>query len=307
MTVAAAVVNYNAAPHLAACVASLIGDGVDTVVVVDNGSTDDSLARLSAAALVPSPTVIQAGTNLGYGAGANRAVRELTQAAGAGAQEGGAASGAPILVCNSDLVVHPGTVKALVAALDADPTLGIVGPRVSNQDGTLYPSARTFPRLGDAIGHAVLGVVAPNNRYSRRYKLLDWDHETGRTVDWVSGACFLIRRATWDELGGFDESFFMYMEDVDLCWRAGHRGWRVAYEPAAEVTHVQGASTDQRPYRMIRAHHRSMLRFAARTTTGPSRALLPVMAVGLGLRTILASLHKWRSAHDRTRSRAAVQ
>jgi len=97
------------------------------------------------------------------------------------------------------------------------------------------------------------------------------------------------------------------MEDVDLCWRAGQHGWRVAYEPAAEVTHVQGVSTDQRPYRMIRAHHRAMMRFATRTTTGPARALLPVMAAGLAVRTVLASLHKWRSAHGATRSRTAVR
>ena len=108
----------------------------------------------------------------------------------------------------------------------------------------------------------------------------------------MSGACFLIRRRTWNDLQGFDESFFMYMEDVDLCWRAGQHGWRVAYEPAAEVTHVQGVSTDQQAYRMIVAHHRSLLRFSVRTARGRRRLLLPLVAGGLALRTVLAWLQR---------------
>src|SRR5262249_31828569 len=152
------------------------------------------------------------------------------------------------------IVVEPGVVKVLAAVLESDPAVGIVGPRL-NTDGALYPSARRFPNMTDAVGHAFLGGVAPGNRFSRRYKMLDWDHETTRAVDRVSGACCLVRRQTWDELDGFDESYFMYMEDVDLCWRAGRGGWRVVYEPAAEVSHVQGASTDQQAYRMIVAHH----------------------------------------------------
>ena len=84
----------------------------------------------------------------------------------------------------------------------------------------------------------------------------------------MSGACFLVRREAWDAVGGFDPSYFMYMEDVDLCWRLGRAGWGVGYEPAARVLHVQGVSTNRHPYRMLAAHHRSMWRFAWRTTTG---------------------------------------
>ena len=93
-------------------------------------------------------------------------------------------------------------------------------------------------------------------------------------VDWVSGACFLARRQAFDELGGFDEAYFMYAEDIDLCWRAKQAGWKVNYVPGAVVTHLQGASTDLHPYRMLVAHHRSAYRFASRTVHGWRRATL---------------------------------
>ena len=94
-------------------------------------------------------------------------------------------------------------------------------------------------------------------------------------VDWVSGACFLVRREAWDAVGGFDPAYFMYMEDVDLCWRLARAGWAVGYEPAARVRHEQGASTNRHPYRMLAAHHRSMWRFAWRTTDGPQAGRPP--------------------------------
>ncbi len=88
----------------------------------------------------------------------------------------------------------------------------------------------------------------------------------------MSGACFLVRRSAFEQVGGFDEAYFMYLEDVDLCWRLGRAGWRVAYVPTAEVTHLQGVSTDRHPYRMIVEHHRSLLRFAARSSRGLAAA-----------------------------------
>jgi N-acetylglucosaminyl-diphospho-decaprenol L-rhamnosyltransferase len=100
----------------------------------------------------------------------------------------------------------------------------------------------------------------------------------------VSGAAIWLRRAALDAVGGWDERYFMYVEDVDLCWRLQRAGWRATYEPAAEVTHVHGASTDQHPYRMILEHHRSLLRFAQKRWTGLQRALLPPATVLVGVR-----------------------
>jgi N-acetylglucosaminyl-diphospho-decaprenol L-rhamnosyltransferase len=273
-SVAAVIVNYNAADYLEDCVASLAADGVETIVVVDNGSRDGSRKVVERS----GARWVETGANLGYGRAANWGaqvleVRRATQ----------------LVICNPDIRVGDGTVAALSAALDAESDLALVGPRLCNPDGSVYPSARQFPDLVDSIGHGLLGMVAPHNRFTRRYRLLDWDHRDAAHVDWVSGACFLIKRDAWDAVGGFDPSYFMYMEDVDLCWRLGLAGWAVGYEPAAGVMHVQGASTNRRPYRMLVAHHRSMWRFAWRTTSGPRRAALPLVAIGLGGRLLVAA------------------
>ncbi len=275
--VAAVVVNYNAARHLGACVASLANNGVEVTVVVDNGSVDDSQAVARAGGAL----WLDAGANLGYGRAANL---------GAGVD---AVAAAPyLLVCNPDVELAGGSVAALAAALAADPGLGAVGPAVRNPDGSLYPSARTFPDLLDALGHGLLGSVAPWNRFTRRYRLLDWDHRDAAHVDWVSGSCFLVRREAWDQVRGFDPSYFMYMEDVDLCWRLGKEGWGIGYVPEAEVVHVQGVSADRHPYRMLAAHHRSMWRFAVRSTAGARRAALPVVAVGLAGRLAVSAAQR---------------
>jgi len=239
---------------------------------VDNGSSDGSAEALRQADA--DAVWVPTGRNLGYGGAANRGAARAT--------------GELLLICNADVVVEPGAVKALTAALESDARLAIVGPRIEDAAGQLYPSPRTFPDLGVAFGHAFLGLVAPANRFTRRYRMLDWDHGATGSVDWVSGSCFLARRTAFEDLGGFDESYFMYVEDVDLCWRASRAGWLVGFEPAAGVLHVQGVSTDLAPYRMIVEHHRSLLRFSWRSTAGWRRALLPLVSVGLCARAALA-------------------
>ncbi len=284
----AIVVNFQSASVLPGCVASLLADGVEQVVVVDNGhrrGPNDEAAETALRDAGLRYTWVPAGGNLGYGQAVNLGARGLADG--------------DLLVCNPDIVVRPGTVGHLARVLAEDPTTAIVGPQLQNLDATVYPSARTFPSLGDAAGHGLLGMVWADNPFSRRYRLLDWDHSQRRTVDWVSGACFLIRRHAWASLDGFDPRYFMYMEDVDLCWRAGRQGWRVVYEPKGQVVHAQGVSAETRPYRMIIAHHRSMLKFAWRSDGGASRALFPLVAAGVAGRTAAACAAKWRSRAQR--------
>jgi N-acetylglucosaminyl-diphospho-decaprenol L-rhamnosyltransferase len=280
--VAAVVVDYDAGELLGQCVRSLLDDGVRRVVVVENG--DPAVARRALDGLTV-PLVVT-GRNLGYGAGANRGI---------------AASGDSdyVLVCNPDLRVHPGAVRRLTAALDAHPDWAIVGPRIVDPDGVEYPSVRRFPSMTDAAGHALLALVRPDNRFSRRYR--DEVGDESRAVDWVSGACFAARRKALEELGGFDEAYFMFAEDIDLCWRAHQAGWGVGVEPRAEVTHVHGVSRRHHPYRMLVAHHRSALRFEARRAQGVERLALPAAAAVLGARLGLAladeALRRRREAH----------
>ncbi len=278
--VVAVIVTYESGDALSACAAALAAEGVAPIVVLDNGSTDGSVDRMWESAThggYASVVVAEApGVNLGYGAAANRGVAVTTADR--------------VLVCNADVEVHPGAVRELAGALDADPRLAMVGPMIRTRTGDRYPSARAFPSLVDAAGHALFGMFRPGNRFTQRYQMggvLPGASGTV-TVDWLSGACFLARRSAFEEVGGFDEAYFMYAEDVDLCWRLGRAGYRVGYCPAAEVTHLQGVSTAHHRYRMLVEHHRSLLRFASRSTTGPARLLLPFIALGIGGRFLLS-------------------
>ncbi|MGA3217614.1 MAG: glycosyltransferase family 2 protein [Acidimicrobiales bacterium] len=269
--IAGVVVNYNAKEHLLSCAGSLLGEGVDTVIVADNGSVDGSEAALAAS--YPEVRWAPTGSNLGYGAAADlgAALSDSTY----------------LLVCNPDVVLGEGSVATLRSFLEARPDVAVVGPRMVDGKGALYPSARRFPDLLEAVGHGFLGQFWPANPFSRRYRMNDWDHASARQVDWVSGACFLARRSAWEAVGGFDPAYFMYLEDVDLCWRLGNAGWAVAYEPAAQVVHVQGVSADRHPYRMLLAHHVSMWRFARRATPAGRRWALPFVLPGLAVRLAL--------------------
>ncbi len=270
---AAVVVNFESGPLLLECVRSIRTDtsaGEPEVVVVDNGSTDGSVAALRAA--LPGITVVDPGENVGYAAAANRGI---------------AATTAPVVaVANPDLDVAPGTAAAMLRRLDAEPDLAAVGPALLNPDGSQYPSARSHSSTTDAVGHAVLGRLFPRNRFTRRYRQLDAVWDRPRDVDWVSGALLYLRRSALDSVGGWDERYFMYMEDVDLCWRLRRIGWRVAFEPAGSAIHVQGASTAAHPYRMIAEHHRSAYRFAERRWKGVRRLLLVPAACFLAVRAM---------------------
>jgi N-acetylglucosaminyl-diphospho-decaprenol L-rhamnosyltransferase len=273
--VAAVVVSYNVRDLLLRCLDSLRADGLRRIVVVDNASADGTVDAVRSE---PDIDLVALERNLGFAGGANRGV---------------ARTDTPyVALVNPDEVVEPGCTATLVDALERDPGLAVVGPRITTPDGRTYPSARRFPDMIVAAGHAFLYLVWPSNPFSRRYRMADWDHAEAREVDWVATTHVVLRRSAWDDVGGFDEGYFMYMEDVDLCWRLRRAGWRVAYEPAATVMHEIGRSTDQTPYRMIVAHHRSVWRYARRTSRGWRRALLPLVAVALVVRTGLAWIHR---------------
>jgi N-acetylglucosaminyl-diphospho-decaprenol L-rhamnosyltransferase len=265
--VACVVVDFHAGDALAACIDSLHANGVEDIVVVENGESDSSAPALDGRDVV----IVEPRRNLGYGRGVNR---------------GAAATGTAkyLLVSNPDVVLHDGAVAAMLFYLEAHEGVGVVGPQILRPDGSVYPSQRVFPNIWLAGAHALLAPLWPDNPVTRIYR----SPRPDGTVDWVSGACFLVRRDVFEEIGGFDERYFMFAEDMALCWQVRARGYAVAYTPEAVVTHVEGLSRQRASSSMILAHHASALRFEFQTARGLRRILAPLAALVIGARLCLA-------------------
>ncbi|MGC5628459.1 glycosyltransferase family 2 protein [Georgenia sp. Z1344] len=215
------------------------------LTIVDNGREHADVDRVAAE---HDAEVIRPGANLGYGTGANLGARGGTEPW--------------LVVVNQDVEWEPGSLDALLEAGEARPRAGSLGPTVLNLDGSVYASARAVPSLVVGGAHAVLAPVWPGNPFTARYQQRSGlGAETDRAVGWLSGSCLLLRRAAFDEVGGFDEGYFMFFEDTDLGDRLGRAGWENVYVPAARVVHDQGASWRERPAPMVRAHHRSAERY----------------------------------------------
>jgi len=174
-----------------------------------------------------------------------------------------AARGRYLLNLNPDIEVRPGSIEALVGFMDAHPAVGIAGPRLLDPDGSLQYSARTFYTLRVILlRRTFLGRLFPRARALREHLMMDWDHQEARDVDWMLGGALCVRREACQDVGGMDERFFLYFEDVDWCGRMQRRGWRVVYVPQAEMVHAhQRASARGFLSRGQRAHLESGLRF----------------------------------------------
>jgi N-acetylglucosaminyl-diphospho-decaprenol L-rhamnosyltransferase len=246
------------------------------VVVTDNDSAD--IAATTQLAATWGAQVVRLDRNAGYGAAANAGVAALPAACTA------------VLISNPDVTLSTETVSRLRNALLADPAIGIVGPRILNNDGSTYPSARAIPSIRSGTGHALFSRVWPRNPWTRRYHSEAFRSDVNTDAGWLSGACLMLRRSTFDELGGFDERYFMYFEDVDLGYRAGRRGLRNVYVPGAVVTHVGGETTRVNKGAMLAAHHDSAKKFIATKYAGPVWAPVRlVLRIGLNLRLRLES------------------
>jgi N-acetylglucosaminyl-diphospho-decaprenol L-rhamnosyltransferase len=242
------------------------------VVVTDNASTDG--APEVAAAAHDNVTVLQTGANLGYGRAANRGVA--------------ATDTEWVVVANPDIVWSPGALDELVEAAGRWPRAGSIGPLIRTPEGSVYPSARALPALGAGIGHALVGWWWPSNPWSAAYRQ-DRGEPTERTAGWLSGSCVLLRREAFESVGGFDDGYFMYFEDVDLGDRLARKGWLNVYVPSAEVLHVGAHSTAQHPEKMTEEHHRSAMRYLAARYPGRRWFWLRwVLSVGLRVRARLA-------------------
>ena len=250
MDLSVVVVSFNAREYLRRCLATVLEHtkGVSCeVIVVDNASWDDSAQMVEAE--FPQAALIRLSANLGFAAACNRGM--------------GRAAGEFIILLNPDTELAEDAFSPMVAYCRQNPAVGILGPKLLNSDGSLQLSCRHFPSHLTSLFNrqSVLTRLFPGNPFSRRYLMTDWAHDRIAPVDWLSGACLLLRREMVERIGGMDEGFFMYIEDVDLCYRAHQAGYEVVYFPPVAVTHHIGKSTETMPNRSILQWHRSMWRY----------------------------------------------
>ncbi len=220
------------------------------VLIHDNASIDGTVDSLRGQ--VPGVDIVACPHNLGFAAGMNRLIARST---------------APwFLALNSDAWPEPGAIDALVAAGEANPSAAAIAPLLLRPDGSLEHSTHAFPSLSVAAITAIGGYRTLWPRLSNRLGLVGaWHHDEPRDVDWAVGAALLMRRSAIDAVGGFDESFFMYAEDLEWCWRVRAAGWTIRFEPAAVVRHVGNASgTQNYGSQRTRAHIHNSYRFYRR-------------------------------------------
>ena len=251
--VSAIVVTFNSRTYLERCLASVV-HAVDEAVVVDSASSDGSADAVRE--LFPSARVVELGENRGFGAAMN---------AGVDATEGDY-----VLLLNPDAWAMEGAVATLVDVAERDPKVAVVGPRLTNPVGTLQRSVRGFPtpwRL--ATEYFFLRWLAPRSRTLNAFYGAGFDHRSQTDVEFLVGAVLLVRRSMFDEVGGFDPEFFMFNEEVDLCYRLARAGRRIVFCPDAEFVHVGGASTTAVWDRMYVEQLRSHLRFLTKHRGAP--------------------------------------
>jgi hypothetical protein len=234
INVSIVVVSFNTRDLLQACLqaipATIMGRECETIVV-DNASGDGSAAMV--AELFPSVVLIQNETNRGFAAANNQALA--------------ISRGRLVLLLNSDAVLLPDTLPILVRFMDDHPECGLVGGQLLNPDGSFQGSFADFPTLGSE-----LLLLTTLSRWLRQPGYPSYPAEQSRlarSVDWVFGACMLVRRAAIDQVGGLDEDYFMYTEETDWCYRLRQAGWTISYVPAARLLHWSGQSASHVPER----------------------------------------------------------
>jgi GT2 family glycosyltransferase len=262
--IAAVVVNHNTREHLRRCLETVARYRIETIVV-DTGSSDGSAA--AARSGFPTVRVVEV-PNRGYGAGVNAGLRQTA---------------APYaLVLNADTRLAEGGALELASYLDRNPRAAVAGPRVVDPRGRLQITARRFPSPLEIL----LQESGLQSVMHERKALVP------RRVDWLLGAALAVRRQAVLDVGGFDESYFMYNEEVDLCLRLCRCGWEAHYAPVTTVEHVGGASTSQQRAAMTAQYVRSTLLFARRhLSAAEQRRIRAIFAVALGARAVRDRTH----------------
>jgi N-acetylglucosaminyl-diphospho-decaprenol L-rhamnosyltransferase len=277
MALAVVILTYNSADEIVECLRSVRRDDPSCeIVIVDNASTDDSVARVRAS--FPDVRIVLNERNVGFAAAANQGVRETESEV--------------VVLLNPDCDVRAGTLAAFEDAMRDHPRAGAVGALVRNTDGSVQPTKRAFPSLWQSFLHATIGTVWPDNPGTRAYVLADVSFDEPRQVGWIAATAVAYRRAAFDAVGGFDESFFFFVEDVDLCKRLRDAGWEIWFEPRAEVVHLWGGSWTRRPLKFMVIHHVNLFRYVRKHRRGAWVLAYPFIALGLATRFMLLAI-RW--------------
>jgi hypothetical protein len=289
MDLAVVVVNWNTRDLVAQCLrsvqAALAGAPFSwQIVVVDSASADGS-AEMLRRDFAPV-TLLALPENRGFGAAANAGMgRGLYPA---------------ILLLNADTEVVGSAIQEMAAYLEAHPDVGAVGPQLRYPDGQIQPSRRRFPTPGTLFWEStVLEQCWPGNPWARRYRLAGRPDDTTQEVDWLVGACLMVRAAAIGQAGLFDEGYFLYFEELEWCRRIRQAGWRVVYLPTAHVLHHEGRSTEQVPLQRHLYFNRSKLRYAREALGAGWAAFLRAFLLATFAWQWLVEGAKWLLGHKR--------
>lgn len=290
MDISVVIVSYNGRDLLRRCLTSLYENtrGVQfEVIVVDNASQDGTPEMVEAE--FTSIRLVRRTTNSGYA----RAVNE-----GVSNGHGGA-----FLILNPDTELTSDALASMYAYLQEHEDIGILAPKLVNGDGSLQLSCRAFPNISTALfnRYSLLTRLFPQNRFSARYLMSDFDHHAISDVDWVSGACWLLSRRVYDEIGPLDEGYFWSIEDVDYCRRVHRAGMRVVYYPDVSIVHHIGGSSATLPNRSIVERHRGMWRYY-RTHLRPNNAIARIGIDGIVYAGVLARCGAQIAGHNARRA-----
>ena len=275
------IVNYKSTDHLKNCLASIYANlsGLNATIFVQDNSSDNSINAV--ARHYPQLKITRNKTNLGFAMAANAAFIQ--------------GSSPLVVLLNPDTLISKNLFKRTYDYMHANVDIGILGPKILNSDGSVQGSARSFPTPLTALfgRNTYLTMFFPNNPISRKNVLTTQsDGKTPMEVDWVSGACMIIRRKALADTGLMDERFFMYWEDADLCRRMWKNGWKVRYFPQATVLHHVAQSSKGRRIGSEWDFHISAYRLFNKYAEGKTKLLKPVVALGLCGRFLLISLRQ---------------
>jgi GT2 family glycosyltransferase len=280
------IVNYNSTDFLLSCLQSIyhtLHKFSGKVFVQDNSSEDD-IDRVKV--LYRQVILSKNPVNLGYAKACNQALSE--------------SRAAYAVLMNPDTLVLGDFFEYVLRYMEENSQVGILGPKIVNFDESVQGSARSFPTfLTGLFGRkSALTKWFPNNRFSRQNVVTARsDGVTPIEVDWVSGACMVVRRRAIETVGPLDERFFLYWEDADWCKRMWEAGWKVVYYPQASIKHLVGGSSQRSPLRSTVEFHKSAYRLFAKHATGAQRSAIPLAMGALALRLFLSltwnGMHHW--------------